>query len=270
MLAQLRVPWAFLVRDFRDDSSYRIGFLFRVATAVINVAIYYFIASAFGSAAAPYLSSYGGNYFAFVIIGVAFSEYLALGIGAIGESIRQGQTTGTLELMLLSPTRLMVTLLSSSLWSYVFASLRVLVYLIVGAALGMRFEQANVAFALFSLALAIVSFNALGLFSASVIILMKRGNALGWALRVSSMVLSGVYYPVDVLPAWLRPLGQALPLTHALELLRRSLLLGEGFAQLWGELLILSGLTIVLLPLGVLACHLAIQVARTDGSLSHY
>lgn len=270
MLAQLRVPWAFLVRDFRDDSSYKLGFLFRVASAVINVAIYYFIASAFGSAAAPYLSSYGGNYFAFVIIGVAFSEYLALGIGAIGESIRQGQTTGTLELMLLSPTRLMVTLISSSLWSYVFASMRVLVYLIVGAALGMRFEHANVPFALFSLVLAIVSFNALGLFTASVIIMMKRGNPLGWALRVSSMILSGVYYPVDVLPTWLRPLGQLLPLTHALELLRRSLLLGEGLAQLWGDLLLLVGLTIVLLPLGVLACHLAIQVARTDGSLSHY
>lgn len=270
MLAYLRVPWAFLVRDFRDDSSYKIGFLFRVASAMINVAIYYFIASAFGSAAAPYLSGYGGNYFAFVLIGVAFSEYLAIGIGAIGDSIRQGQTTGTLELMLLSPTRLVVTLLSSSLWSYVFATLRVLVYLIVGAGLGMRFDQANVPFALLSLMLAIISFNALGLFSASVIILMKRGDALGWALRVSSLVLGGVYYPVAVLPNWLNVIGQLLPLTHALELLRRSLLRGEGFAQLWGELAILAGLTLVLLPLGVLACQLAIQVARTDGSLSHY
>jgi ABC-2 type transport system permease protein len=270
MLAYLRVPWAFLVRDFREDSSYKIGFLFRVSTAMINVAIYYFIATAFGSAAAPYLSSYGGNYFAFVILGVAFSEYLAIGIGAIGDSIRQGQTTGTLELMLLSPTRLVVTLLSSALWSYVFATLRVLVYLIVGVALGMRFDQANVPFALLSLVLAIVSFNALGLFSASAIILMKRGDTLGWALRVSSLVLSGVYYPVDVLPSWLRMVGQLLPLTHALELLRRSLLLGEGFVQLWGDLLILVGLTLVLLPLGVLACHLAIRVARTDGSLSHY
>jgi ABC-2 type transport system permease protein len=264
------VPWAFLLRDFREDASYKIGFIFRVATAIINVAIYYFIASAFGGAAAPYLNSYGGNYFAFVLIGVAFSEYLAIGISSIGESIRQGQTTGTLELMLLSPTRLVVTLLSSSLWSYVFASLRVIVYLIVGVALGMRFDNANLPFALLSLVLAIISFNMLGLFTASVIILMKRGDTLGWALRVSSMVLSGVYYPVGVLPEWLRLVGQALPLTHALELLRRSLLLGEGFAQLWGELLILATLVIVLLPLGLLACHVAIHIARTDGSLSHY
>ncbi len=270
MIAYLRVPWAFLVRDYRDDSSYKIGFLFRVASAMINVAIYYFIASAFGAAAAPYLSGYGGNYFAIVLIGVAFSEYLAIGIGAIGDSIRQGQTTGTLELMLLSPTRLVVTLLSSSLWSYVFATLRVIVYLIVGVWLGMRFDQANVPFALLSLALGIVSFNALGLFSASVIILMKRGDPLGWALRVSSLVLGGVYYPVDVLPSWLNVIGQLLPLTHALELLRRSLLRGEGFAELGGELAILAGLTLVLLPLGLLACQLAIRVARTDGSLSHY
>ena len=270
MLAQLRVPWAFLVRDFRMEISYKAGFIFRIATAIINVAIYYFISSFFGAAAAPYLNNYGGNYFAFVIIGVAFSEYLAIGISAIGESIREGQTTGTLELMLLSPTRLVVALLSSSLWSYVFATLRVVVYMIFGVALGLRFDHANLPFALLSLVLAIISFNMLGLFTASAIILMKRGDTLGWALRVSSLVLGGVYYPVGVLPGWLGLVGQALPLTHALELLRRSLLLGEGFTQLWGELLILAALTIALLPLGLLACHLAIQIARTDGSLSHY
>jgi ABC-2 type transport system permease protein len=270
MLAQLRVPWAFLVRDFRMEISYKAGFIFRTLTALINVAIYYFLSTVFGDAAAPYLSSYGGNYFAFVIIGVAFSEYLAIGISAIGDSIREGQTTGTLELMLLSPTRLVVALLSSSIWAYVFATLRVALYLIVGVVLGMRFDNANLPFALLSLVLAICSFSMLGLFTASVIILMKRGDTLGWAIRVSSLVLGGVYYPVGVLPGWLRVVGQALPLTHALELLRRSLLLGQGFAELWGELLILLGLTLVLLPLGLLACHLAIQIARTDGSLSHY
>ena len=75
---------------------------------------------------------------------------------------------------------------------------------------------------------------------------------------------------MNVLPGWLRAVGQALPLTHSLELLRRSLLLGEGPAQLGGELLALGLLTAVLLPLGLLACHLAITIARVDGSLSHY
>ncbi len=270
MLSQIRVPWAFLVRDYRLDVSYKLGFLFRVLSAVLNVAIYYFIARVFNATAAPYLSAYGGSYFAFVILGVAFSEYMSIGMSAIGESVRDGQTTGTLELLLLSPTQLLTTLFSSSLWSYVFATLRVLVYLVVGIFLGIDYGNANVPFALLTLVISIVSFNALGLFAASVIILMKRGDPLGWALRVGSLMLSGVYYPVDVLPGWLRSVGQALPLTHSLELLRRSLLLGEGFAELGGELLSLALLTAVLVPIGLVACQVAINIARVDGSLSHY
>lgn len=270
MLAHARVPWAFLVRDFRIEASYKAGFALRIAGAFLNVAIYYFIARVFGGVAAPYLQTYGGSYFAFVVIGVAFSDYLALGIGTIGNSIRDGQMTGTLELMLFSPTRLPLVLLSSSLWSYLFATLSVFTYLVMGVALGMRLDHANIPFALFSLVVAIISFNALGLFAASLVILFKRGNPLGWAIRVSSVVLGGVFYPVSVLPGWLRWLGQALPVTHALEIMRRSLLLGEGLAQLWQELLALLVLTAVLLPLGLLACHLAVRIARTDGSLSHY
>ena len=57
MLSQLRVPWAFLVRDYRLDVSYKLGFLFRVTSAMLNVAIYYFIARVFNTTAAPYLNA---------------------------------------------------------------------------------------------------------------------------------------------------------------------------------------------------------------------
>jgi ABC-2 type transport system permease protein len=134
----------------------------------------------------------------------------------------------------------------------------------------MRLEHANVPFALLSLVVAVLSFNALGLCVASLIILVKRGDPLGWAIRVSSAVIGGVFYPMSVLPGWLRAFAQLLPMTHTLELLRRSLLNGEGWAELRGELLILAALTVLLFPLGLLACRLAIRVARTDGSLSHY
>ena len=270
MGAWKRVPWAFVVRDFRIEVSYKTGFAMRVTGALLNVVIYYFIARVFGNVAAPYLQSYGGSYFAFVVVGVAFNTYMTLGMSALAGSIREGQTTGTFELMLLTPTRLPIVLLSSALWSYFFASVSVLVYLLAGAMLGVSLENANVPFALLSLAVSIVSFNALGLFSAALIITIKRGDPLGWAIRFSSVMLAGVFYPLEVLPDWLRKLGQLLPLTHALELMRRSLLNGEGWAELHGELLTLSALTAVLLPLGLLACALAVRVARTDGSLSHY
>jgi ABC-2 type transport system permease protein len=259
-----------VVRDFRIELSYKANFAMRTLGVLLNVATYFFIARVFGSVAAPYLQAYGGSYFAFVVIGVAFNSYLGVGISALGDSIREGQATGTLELMLLSPTRLITVLLSSSLWSYMFACINVAVYLLAGAALGIQLDKANVPFALLSLAVSVLSFNALGMCAASLLILMKRGDPLGWAIRVSSAVIGGVFYPLSVLPSWLHTLAQVLPTTHALELMRRSLLNGQGWAELQGELLILAGLTALLFPLGLLACRLAIHVARVDGSLSHY
>jgi ABC-2 type transport system permease protein len=192
-----------------------------------------------------------------------------VGVNVIAGSVRGEQIGGTFELMLLSPTHLVVMLSSFPLWDYAFATLTVLAYLSVGGALGMGFQHANLPVAMLSLVLSVASFTALGLSAASFTILLKSGNPLGWMIRVSSLLLSGVYYPVDVLPAGLRALAQVLPLTHALTLMRRSLLRGEGLATLWGELLVLLGLTLVLIVLGILACQVALFVARTDGSLSH-
>jgi hypothetical protein len=52
--------------------------------------------------------------------------------------------------------------------------------------------------------------------------------------------------------------------------MRRSVLQGEGIETLWGPLLLLVGLAAVMLPIGLLACHLAVRLAQTDGSLSQY
>lgn len=67
------------MRDYRLDVSYKLGFLFRVLSAVLNVGIYYFIARVFNANAAPYLNAYGGSYFAFVILGWLLASICRLG-----------------------------------------------------------------------------------------------------------------------------------------------------------------------------------------------
>jgi len=203
-------------------------------------------------------------------VGIAFTNFMALGLGGVGTRVREGQLMGTLELMLLSPNRLGLLLLSSSLWGHVVSLGTLLLYLLAGSLLGMHLEGANLPMAVLSLALAIISFNALGLLAASFVIVLKQGNPVTWLIGTASILLSGVFYPTNVLPDWLRAVGQLLPLTQALELMRRSLLNGEGLATLWGPFLALLLLTVVLLPAGLFACHLAVRVAQTDGSLSQY
>ena len=64
----------------------------------------------------------------------------------------------------------------------------------------------------------------MGLTLAGVTLLLARhSDYLGDAVAGGLYLFSGAVFPLDVLPAWLRPIGYAMPITYWLELLRRSL-----------------------------------------------
>jgi ABC-2 type transport system permease protein len=251
-------------------TSYRIGFLLSIGGSLVSILSVFFLGRAFGSTLAGAMEPYGGSYFGFAVVGVAFSNLMALGLSGISSTIREGQMMGTLELMLLSPNRLGVLLVGASLWNHAMATVTLLVYLLVGLALGMDMGNANLPMTALALILSVIAFNGLGLLAASVVIVIKQGNPVSLLVGMASVLLAGVFYPVSVLPGWLQAIGQLLPLTHALELVRRSALGGEGIETLWGPLLALVGLSVVLLPAGLWACHRAVKFAQTDGSLSQY
>jgi ABC-2 type transport system permease protein len=265
-----QVAWAMLVRDFWMATSYRVGFLLTIGGSVFNILGVYFLSAAFGPAVSGALEPYGGSYFGFAVVGVAFANFMAVGLSGAAARIREGQMMGTLELMLISPNRLGLLIFASSLWAHLIGVLTVAMYLLVGVILGMEAGNANLPMMIVALLLSIVSFNALGLFAASVVILIKQGNPVSLLLGMASVLLSGVLYPVSVLPPWLQAVAQVLPLTHALELTRRSVLLGEGLDRLWIPFGSLVLLTVVLLPIGLWSCRQAVRIAQTDGSLAQY
>jgi ABC-2 type transport system permease protein len=268
---RVRVALAFLKRDFREEASYRASFLLQFAGIVLSMALFYFIARLLKNAVSPLLAAYDGDYFAFVLIGLAFSGYFGVGLAGFSASLRQAQTTGTLEAMLATPTNLSVIILSSSLWSYLMTTLRVAVYLAAGALFaGVHLGNGNYPAALAILFLTIVAFSSLGIIAASFIMVLKRGDPITWAFSSLSTLLGGVYYPIAILPGWMQLLARLLPITYALEAMRRALLKGATFADLAGELLALAVFSAGLLPLSLLAFRLAVQRARSDGSLTHY
>jgi ABC-2 type transport system permease protein len=172
--------------------------------------------------------------------------------------------------MLISPTRASTALVSSGLYSHISAAGTIVIYLVVGVLLGLRFGQANLPIALVAFLLLVISCNALGLIGAAAVLVLKQGNPVNWIVSGASLVLGGVFYPTSALPDGLQAVAQLLPITHALEVLRRSLLLGEGLDTLWPNLLALAVLVAIYLPLGLWACHVAVDRAREDGSLAEF
>ena len=173
--------------------------------------------------------------------------------------------------MLLSPTRLSKILLSSSIWAYVFTSFQVVIFLALGVAIfGMSLEKANLLTALFVLLLSIVSFAGIGIISAAFVMVLKKGDPIAWAFGGLSTLLAGVYYPVAILPDWLERVSALLPLTYALEGMRKAVLQGYTLYDCRFEILALLGFSAVLLPLAFLSFRFAVKRAKTEGSLIQY
>ena len=267
----MSVAAAFLKRDLSLALSYRLSFLLQMGGIFFSVAIFYFLSRLFGAALVPQLDKYGGDYFSFVLVGLAFTGYMGLSLSNFAASIREGQMMGTLEIMLLSPTRLSAILVSSSLWSYLLTTVRVVVYILVGALLfGFSVSQINPVTALVVLILSITSFSGIGILSAALVLMVKKGDPVAWLFGGASSLLAGVYYPVSVLPDWLEPLSRLLPLTYALDAMRLAMLKGSSLVEVRFDILALLGFTLVLTPLAFLAFRKALKRAKIEGSLIQY
>jgi len=267
----MAVALAFLKRDFSQALSYRLAFILQLGGILFNVAIFYFMAELFGSAVASQLEDYGGDYFSFVLIGLAFTGFLGLSLSSFAQSVREGQMMGTLEIMLLSPTRLSAILLSSSLWAYLLTTFRVIIYLAVGVLVfGASLSQANIGGSLLIMVLSIASFSGIGIISASFVLLTKKGDPITWLLGGASSLLAGVYYPVTVLPDWLEPISRFLPLTYALDAMRLSMLQGYSLYELRLDILVLLAFTFILTPLSFAIFRQALKRAKKEGSLIQY
>jgi ABC-2 type transport system permease protein len=265
------VAVGFVRRELAALGGYRAAFLVRLLSLATAVGGLLFLARFVGAAENPHLVRYGGNYLGFVVLGTLGATLQQVGITGLAQRIRAAQMMGTLEAELATPAPPWMVLAAPPLYEFGAAALRSAAYL-VGATviLGMALPRAN----WLSLALVVPpiigAFVGLGLLAAGTTMLIRRTNPIATVIGSLSFFLSGVMYPVSVLPSWLGGMGQLLPLTHALAALRGALLVGASPGALVTPLLALALFTVVLAPLGIGVFAFALRRARIDGSLSHY
>ncbi len=262
---------AFLIRDFYTETSYRFAFLVGIGGILFRAFIFYFLAQLIGDSAAPLLADYNGDYFAFVLIGIALGGYFGVGLSGFARALRNAQTTGTLEALLMTPVPVPLVIVGSAAWSYVYTTFRVLIYLLAGVLLlGLDLSGANVPAALLILLLSIVAFASIGILAASVIMVIKRGDPVTALFGSLANLVGGVYYPIEVMPGWLQAIAKLLPITYALRGMRLALLTGALWAELAPDLLALLAFCLLLFPLSLFVFRAAVERARADGSLAQY
>jgi len=95
----------------------------------------------------------------------------------------------------------------------------------------------------------------------------SSAEPLAWGLLFLVMPLSGVFYPVSALPTVLRPIGEALPTTHAF-IAARALYDGRGLP--WGQLALSAGSAAVLCALALFGVGAMLATFRRRGYVTRY
>lgn len=267
----IRTPLAFIKKDLLITLSYRFNLIIMIAGILFSVTIISLVSSLVDSANVPILKTYGGSYFGFLMIGIAFSDYAGISINSFAGSIRDGQLTGTLEIILSSPTRLFTFLFSSSLWSYMFTTFRLFIYFTASIfVFHLRIGNANMPAAIVIFTLSIITFIAIGIISASLVLVVKRGEAALKSIGAISMFISGVLFPPETLPAALKNIAQFIPFTYTYRGLRLSILEGQSLAQLQGDAVSLCYFAIIFMVISLVVFPYAVKQAKLKGSLAQY
>ncbi len=262
--------WNFLKKDFRIETTYKANFLLNIVGIFIAVMMFFFIAKLVPGNA---VSDYGGDYFSFVLIGIALSSFISVGVFTFSRMIRIMQLTGTLETILATPTKLPVILFGSTIWSFIMTVINVAFYFVFGIfVFDMKINAGiiGIAIAVLILVLAIICFSSIGIIAAGLILIFKKGESLIGTTNKLFDLLGGMLFPIELLPFGIRVVSYMLPITYALRSLRHVLIQGYSFGMVSFDILVLAGFCVLLVPLSIFIVKLTLRKAKKDGSLIKY
>ena len=266
----LRLLAANVRADLAESSRYRLAFATRAVGFVLAALSLYFFSIFIGADDNHHLHRYGGNYFAFSVVGLIATQLQHAGLATLANRVRMAQLQGMLEAQLATPAPAWLVLAAAPVHTLLLALVRAVAYLLGAWLIFDVTFQPNAATLLIAAPLALATFAGMGLLSAAATMVVRRLNPVITVLTGLSGLLSGIIYPVSVLPPVLQKASALLPLTHVIEVLRQGLLANTPPSALIRPLTVLLVLAVVLSLTGALAFSGALRRARVDGSLSHF
>ena len=259
---------------FRRDAivafSYPGNFALSWLGIVIEVVIAWYISRLVP--ASPKFSAGGAvavGYFQYLAINSAFVRFQAAALNSFAESIRDAQLTGTLEIVLATPTHLPTLVLSSAVWSFTYTTLQTALFLAIAVLFGLDLHHVNFLTTIVFLVLTVGAVSPLGVLAAALSMVIKKTGPIEWISTASAALFGGVYLPLRYLPYWLQVLGWMLPITHALNGFRAAAA-GVPLRDVASDAIWLLVASLLLMPFSLWVFAKAVGKARVDGTLSMY
>jgi ABC-2 type transport system permease protein len=204
-----------------------------------------------------------------LLVGAVVWAYLGIIFEILTETVAWERWEGTIEYTFMAPLSRPIHLFGMGAFAIVYGIIRaVLLFGVVALFFDLDLSQANFAAALVVLLVGSISFIGIGMMTAVLpLISPEKGTQLGFVAQGVLLVVSGVYYPVSVLPGWMQAIATISPATYALRGCRAAILDGAGLTDLGTEIWALLVIGAVSVPLGLFTFRTGERYAKKHGKL---
>ncbi|HSO29558.1 MAG TPA: ABC transporter permease [Candidatus Sulfomarinibacteraceae bacterium] len=205
-----------------------------------------------------------------LMVGAIFWNYLSVVFSWIAETIAVERWEGTLEYTMMAPVHRSTHLLGSVAYAMVYGLIHTAAILVAMVLFFPDLATANAEVSTVVVFMILGSFSFVGIAMLAAILpllYVERGAQMTFVLQSVLLLVSGVYYSVDVLPGWMQVLSYLSPATYAIDGVRRGLIDGVPVTELTGDIWPLLVMGLVLIPAGLWAFGRAERYAKRTGKL---
>ena len=265
---RVALGWAFVERQTNLWKRYWLWEVVWVVYGVVNTLAITFIAKEAGRTGivSPDRIS---RLTLFLLIGTLVWAYLSAVLDDMSLVITWERWEGTIEHTLMAPVPRAVHLVGMSAFGVLHAILRTLLIL----ACSLPFFHVNWSHASWPGAAAVIAVGSVSLVGLGILtgilpmLYPERGEQMSFMMQAAVLLVSGVYYGVDVLPGWLQAVARVSPATYILRGIRSALIDGRGLVGQLGTLAVLAVFGAVMVPVSLYAFSAAERWAKRTGRL---
>jgi ABC-2 type transport system permease protein len=205
----------------------------------------------------------------YLVIGSIIWAFLGSVFEEMSEVVSWEQWEGTIEYTFMAPIHRLTHLIGVGFMAVSFSFIRAMVIFIFAALFfRLQLSESNLFGAILVLAVSCFPFLGIGMIAATLPLLSReKGQQATYILQSFILLISGVFYEIEVLPTWLQKVSVLSPGTYSLRSIRAALLENVPTSDLMGDMLILILSGIILIPVGYFVFRLGEHHAKRYGKL---
>lgn len=193
------------------------------------------------------------NDMVFILPGIAGIILQVLAVGNAAMAVVRERENGTLEQIMVTPTRPFELMIGKLIPSMALVILVTAVILVLGVFFfGVPFQGSLWLFSVLTL-LFILSGLGLGLLISTVARSQRQAQQISNVFMIFSMLLTGIIYPTAPMPPVAQAIGSLIPLTYFIRISRGIITKGVGINLLWSDVFALIVYAVVVMAVASLA-----------------